>query len=184
MASARQGIIHQTMKLVGKSVARTQPWSEPDVALRIRPGERAAWITLQAHTDSLDGLRQAARRRRLPVDVVAALLLEWSVCAAIGRIDVAALSQTAGRERSEPRLAPHDSLRAWERQLAGHGPAPTNDELPEVCVPQRLTFRLPRNLSDAMLGLDLLDVALACERAACRRGMSLETWMLRQALVG
>jgi hypothetical protein len=39
---------------------------------------------------------------------------------------------------------------------------------PEVGVPSRLTLRLPRNLHGATLDLDLLCVAVVCERAACR----------------
>lgn len=107
------------------------------------------------------------------------------MCAdAIGDVDPAGLANTARQELDEPRLAPNDDLRAWERQLAGHGPEPTVDELPEVCLPQRLTFRLPRAILSTMLDLDALGVAVACERAACRRGMLLEAWVLRQALAG
>jgi hypothetical protein len=184
MASVTHGIIHQPMKLVGKTLATPPPWSTPDVALRIRPGERPAWITLQARPAGLDDLRQAAQKHRLPVDVVAALLLEWAVCTAATRaVGITGLITAARRELDEPRLAPNDDLRAWERQLTGHGPDPTEDELPEVCLPARLTFRLPRVVLSASLDLDALDVAVTCEGAACRRGMSLETWVLRQALV-
>lgn len=154
------------------------------MALRVRPGERTAWITLPATADSVDRLRQEAKERTLPVDVVAALLLEWGLCADVGGLNPSSLAQAARQALGQPRLAPHDDLRAWERQLAGHGPGPTIDELPEICVPQRLTFRLPPGLPSTMLDFPALDVAILCERAACRCGTSLELWVLRRALAG
>jgi hypothetical protein len=51
-----------------------------------------------------------------------------------------------------------------------------------MCVPQRIGFRLPHVLSGSELDLERLAAAVLCDRAACRLGMTMETWALRAAL--
>jgi hypothetical protein len=173
------------MKLVGKSLAAYErPWANVDsVALRTRPGDRPAWLRLHADDEALGRLRSAAADARLPVDVVGALLVEWGVCESLlAELSVTTVLQWAELALTEPRLAPTEDLRVWDRLLAGHGPISSGDELPELCLPQRLAVRLPHPLSLTGLELARLPVATLCDRAACRLGMAMETWLLRQAL--
>lgn len=173
------------MKLIVKSLAtHERPWAGVDsVALRTRPGDRPAWLRLQADDEAFARLRSAAADARLPVDVVGALLVEWGLCESLfAEPSVATVQQWAELALVEARLASTDDLRFWDQLLAGHGPISRSDELPELCLPQRLAVRLPRALSLAALDLTRLPVATLCDRAACRLGMAMETWLLRRAL--
>jgi len=173
------------MQCVGKALAEHErPWPNvASVALRTRPGDRPAWLRLDAEDGELDQLRAAAAHARLPVDVAAALQAEWGLCQpAIGTPRIPAVLESARVALGQARLAPEDDLRAWDRLLAGRGPVAGDDELPELCLPQRLAFRLPRRLPSAALELAHVDVASLCDRAACRYGMTMETWVLRAAL--
>jgi len=184
MVSAGLAIIHQAMKLVGKSPEHERPWTNvPSVALRTRPGDRPVWLRVRADDDELACVRAAAAAACLPVDVVGALLAEWNMCRdAIGQTRIDAILDAAGAAVAEARLAPNSELRAWDQLLAGRGPTPAADELPELCLPQRLAFRLPPVIASGALDLENLPWASLCDRAACRRGMTMETWALREAL--
>ncbi|HEX8121261.1 MAG TPA: hypothetical protein VF549_08350 [Solirubrobacteraceae bacterium] len=172
------------MQLVVKARAGTSPpWSQPDVALRVRPGDRPAWRRLQAAPVELDRLRAAASAARLPIDVVTAILAEWHLCHEVASHHYALLRQAARHDLDASRLAPNDDLRAWDQLLAGSGPTSTIDELPEVALPQRLAARLPMTPSLDHLGeLADLDGAVQLERAAARNGMTLEVWVTRSLL--
>jgi hypothetical protein len=121
---------------------------------------------------------------RLPVDVVLALLLEWSTVVGTPSVDPDVLLLAASRDARAARLPPTVDLRTWERQLTGRGPAPEADELPEVCVPARVVAALGHPLDVVgRIDVDALATAILADRAACRHGLTLETWALRTALV-
>jgi hypothetical protein len=117
------------------------------------------------------------------VDVVAALLVEWQLCLGSAAFAAESVTLAAAAAIDEPRLAPDGDLRGWDQQLAGAGPRPTGDELPEVALPHRLAVRIPKGPSiEFLANLEQLSAAIAAERAASRRGMTMETWLLRQLL--
>jgi hypothetical protein len=154
-----------------------------ETALRVRPGDRPQWIDLSAEAGAFPAWRAAAETHRLPVDAVLALLLEWSTVVATGGIDIALLSVAAAHDARAPRLAPTDDLRAWERQLAGRGPRPDADELPEASVPARVVAALGHPLDvTGRIDLTALPSAVLADRAAARSGLTVETWALRTAL--
>ncbi len=171
------------MELVGKSRSpATVLWSAPAIALRVRPGERPMWLRLEASESALERVREAAFEAHLPVDVVVALAVEWRLCEDVAMPAADDLLAAAAIALGEPRLAPSGDLRAWDQLLAGDGPDCDVDELPEVCLPQRLAFRTPHSLNAATLNVDSLAAAAMCDRAACRLGMTMETWLLRHAI--
>jgi hypothetical protein len=161
----------------------------------VRPGDRPRWIDLSAEIDKFPVWRAAARRpppaarrpppaaRRPPIDAILALLLEWSTVVKTPTVDVDALLAAAVHDVQVPRLPPTDGLRAWERQLTGRGPVPEGDELPEICVPARVAAALghPLDVVDR-IDFDSLVQAILVDRAACRHGLTLETWALRTTL--
>lgn len=173
------------MKLVGNlSPASPPPWTTPTITLRVRPEDRPTWIRFQADQDDVEQLRTLANECALPVDVVLALLIEWRLCEDVIAGEADWLARSAARALQEPRLAPTRDLRMWDRQLAGQCATPAGDELPEVSIPQRLMSRTPKVLAlAATADGGMLSTAILCERAACRRGMTMETWVLR-ALLG
>ncbi len=61
-------------------------------------------------------------------------------------LGVPTVLQWAELALTEARLAPMTTSALWDQLLAGHGPISADDELPELCLPQRLAFRLPRAL--------------------------------------
>ncbi len=171
------------MNLVGNTAATGHLRRKPAaVAARTRPGDRPVWVRVDADTEHL---RDASARARIPVDAAAALVLEWSLCADVLSIaESGPLVELARVEIAQPRLAPTDDLRAWEQQLAGRGPEPEEDELPEVCLPERIAARVPKTVGVTALHLAELDDAALCDRAAARLGMTLEVWVLRRVLAG
>jgi hypothetical protein len=171
------------MNLVGNTgTSARSRWKPATVAARTRPGDRPVWVRVAADTEHL---LDASIRARIPVDAAAALVLEWSLCADVLSVaEGGPLVELARVELAQPRLAPTDDLRAWEQQLAGRGPEPEEDELPEVCLPERIAARLPKTVPVTALHLAELDDAALCDRAAARLGMTLEVWVLRRVLAG
>jgi hypothetical protein len=92
------------------------------------------------------------------------------------------LRAAAQRELESPRLAPSAELRAWSDLLGGCSGI-SRDELPDVVVPARLMQNAAiRSDWGRHIELARLGDALRCERAASRRGLTLEGWGLRVAL--
>jgi hypothetical protein len=122
----------------------------------------------------------------LPLDAVIAVLLEWSLCSDVAKARGMREEDLAARARlalGEARLPPTVEFRVWDRQLAGHGPFPTGDELPEVCLPERLRVRLPRTARlSRQISVESIEAAVLCDRAAAQTGMTMEVWVLRQLL--
>lgn len=184
MTSDPAAIIQYLMQLVVNPLpAIPTPWRDPDVALRVRPGERPVWVRLMATTEELDRLRATAAAARLPIDVLVAVLIEWQLCRELAAELYEDLRHDAQHALGEARLAPDEDLRAWDRLLAGKGPDSAIDELPEVALPQRLAARISKVPKFSEVGdLTAAAGAIEFERAATREGMGMEAWVARRLL--
>jgi uncharacterized protein YwgA len=183
-------LILQRMRLVPE-LERPAPWLEaPSTPRRLRPGERPAWVDLGPDTERLARWRAVAAACRLPVEVVLAVLLEHALVSEdLDQAGVPAgeLDRVAERELRQPRLAPTAALQGWLAQLAGTSRAettPSDDELPEAALPERLLQRVGRcgELVEDMMDTAKLERALLWERAAALQGMCMSGWALRAAL--
>lgn len=151
------------------------------VAVRVRPGERPVWVDARGDQRSHRRWRRTAADARVPLDALLAVLLEWQLVLAVDGVDPGLLRALV---TAEPvRLAPTAELRAWDRQLAGRGLPAGGDELPEVCLPARIVMALGHPVRiGSFVELESASEALAADRAAARRGLTLESWALRGAL--
>jgi hypothetical protein len=173
------------MKLVG-NFPSALAWETPQVALRVRPGDRPVWVDVTSDAASFAAWLEAASAHAMPVDAVVAMLAEAGLAlraAASAGIRPDALRAVAAGELEQPRLPPTADLRAWDLQLTGRGIPTEDDELPELCLPARLLAQLDRPLRLAPITrqADVAGAALL-DRAAARRGMTTEAWVLRTAL--
>jgi hypothetical protein len=158
--------------------------------LRLRPGDRPTWRDAAPCVDLWPSWRERAAERAVPVDVLVALCLEHSlITGVLERIGLSSpndlLQAAAAKDALLPRLAPTPPLRQWLELLAGtQGGRGSDDELPELVIPERVAVQLEsRTLSPHLCRIEHLEEAIACERVACARGLTLEAWALREALV-
>jgi hypothetical protein len=153
----------------------------------MRPGERPFWADASPWDREWDEWRQGARARGLSLDVALACLLEYTLTidelASWTARPEAELRAAAGHEMASPRLPPGSELQTWSGLLTGRS-AGSHHELPDVVFPSRLLQNNPLVRGDwgSRIAVKQLDDALLCERAACRRGLTLEGWALRVTL--
>lgn len=153
---------------------------------RLRPGERPAWWHAAIDRDHFEAWRCAATAHRLSVDALVALLVELDFALRdvrdAGHDPLAALSDAVAPAGEVRRLAPAGPLRHW---LSDAWPSCDDvDELPELVLPERLVARLaPGSALAARVDLAQLEFAVACDRRAAAQGRTLESWVLRAALL-
>ncbi len=159
--------------------------AESASCFRLRPGERATWIDVNASGAEMRTWRTQAAIAGLSIDVWIALKLEWSLIAADApdQTRLAAVVHEAQREAEAPRLAPSAELRRWLAFL-GRGAQPQAEhDLPSVALPARLVARLaPAVLAATVVAEanETLDpAAVVVERAASLSGMTMESWAYR-----
>lgn len=154
-------------------------------SFRLRPGERATWIDVNASVAEMRRWAKQAAIAGLSVDVWIALKLEWSLIRADlsdeGRL--ATVVERATREVDAPRLAPSDELRRWLAFLGRGGQPHAEHDLPSVALPARVVARVApavltaRTVAEASETLD--PAAIVVERAASLNGMTMEAWAYR-----
>ena len=120
----------------------------------------------------MDSLRLRALAERVGVDALAAAALEWG--AVVDQVTAqgvpsGAVLAVAQADLKASRLAPTPALRAWVGHVAGRGAAP-DDELPELCLPERVLVAAGPDLDRRLRAADHDIAALVVEQAAARRG--------------
>jgi hypothetical protein len=159
--------------------------AQPASSFRLRPGERAAWIDVNASDAEMRTWRMQAAIAGLSVDVWIALKLEWSLIAADApdQTRLTALVDQARREAEAPRLAPSYELRRWLAFLGRGAQQHAEHDLPSVALPARLVARIaPAALATTVVteANETLDpAAVVVERAASLSGMTMESWAYR-----
>jgi hypothetical protein len=155
---------------------------------RCRPGELPRWVTLSLDLGEQDALRERAQRAGTSVDVLLAVLLEFSLAlealqSALGAVASRRALQSAV-EQTPVRVAPLGEWRAWQAALARPREAP-RDELPEVVISERLLARCDGQIDVHIAlghGADW-PLAKACELTATGSGQTLETFALNAGLL-
>ena len=146
--------------------------------MRLRPGERPTWWDGSVDRGHWTNWRREATRRRLPLDVWVALLLELAlVTQDLERAGVGdpqhVLLAAVNEAEDELRLPPRAELRPWLALLSA-GALHDEDELPEVVLPTRLAHRLrPGSPLTPLLRQEDLEIARRCDAAAASHGRTL-----------
>lgn len=171
---------------------RLRPLATPAAPPRSRPGEAPAWVSVSVSPAEGRDWRQRAKRHGIGVDAWLGIVLEAHVVAEFlgsGGAWPDEMRDALASTSADARLAPTDALRRWVRLLEGQfadDGAALADELPTVVLGERLIAQVPaRLLTETMRAATSTadeDLAIACDRAAALHGVTLESWVLRQAL--